>query len=182
MWWEAAILSWVSGFALKVGDDALDEGFGPGYLAPVASCTAVVASVGSVALGVPPSFPVGLALGNGLAGKLDDPVHVSAALVVCLGSVLLGGIPDPVSLGLVTFLSALDEILHEADLDVGLRPALKVGLPLAWVLGIVPWTLPVVAWCFDVGYHVGGLLVVRASHRFGGRLGRGASEGCGTGE
>ncbi|NPB01692.1 MAG: hypothetical protein GXO28_02120 [Methanopyri archaeon] len=178
--WSGALMTAVSGLALKLGDDVLDEGLGPESLAVVLSCAAVAASVCAVGMGVPPSFPVGLSIGNAVAGKLDEPVHVVAAVVVCIGSVAVGGIPDPVSTSLVASLAALDEVMHDKGLDLGVRPALKVGLPVAWVVGVVPLELPVAAWCFDAGYHLGGWIVVRASNRAGGGAGRGSSEGCGT--
>jgi len=178
--WSGALMTAVSGLALKLGDDVLDEGLGPERLAMVFSCVAAAASICAVGMGVPSSFPVGLTVGNTVAGKLDEPVHVIAAVAVCVGSVTVGGVPDPVSTSLVASLAALDEVIHDKGLDRGIRPALKVGLPVAWVVGVVPPVLPVAAWCFDVGYHLGGWIVVRTSNWVGGGAGRGSSESCGT--
>ncbi|MHC1581179.1 hypothetical protein [Methanopyrus sp.] len=179
-----ALLAAVSGALLKLADDLVDRA-GRRRAALLPGALAALVAVASVPMGVGPELYLGLTLGNGVVGKLDEPCHWVAAVAVTVGAVLLAPRgPGAVPLLLIALLAAVDELVHPWD-PWGLRPVLKVGVVVGWLAGLLDWGVMVAALAFDLGYHAGELVGVRwvvraedAPHRGAGR-GSGAGGGAG---
>ncbi|MEO2240993.1 MAG: hypothetical protein ABGY09_02870 [Euryarchaeota archaeon] len=175
-----ALLAAISGTLLKLADDLVDRA-GRRRAALLPGALAALAAVASVPAGVNPEFYLGLVLGNGVVGKLDEPCHWVAAAAVTVGSVLLAPAgPDAVRLLLVALLAAADELVHPWD-PWGLRPVLKVGVVVGWFAGLLDVSVMVAALAFDLGYHAGEIVGVRWGVRAEDAPHRGAGRGTGAG-
>ncbi len=178
-----ALLSAVSGLALKLADDLVDR-VGRRRASMVPGALAASTAIASVPAGVRPEFYLGLILGNGVVGKIDEPCHGLAAVTVAAGTLLLAPDLDVTALLVVALLAAVDELVHPRD-PLGLRPVLKVGVVLGWAVGALTAAVTVAALAFDLGYHLGELvgvrLLARAAHAPDRGAGRGAEAGGGAG-
>ncbi|WP_457614286.1 hypothetical protein [Methanopyrus sp.] len=157
-------LAAVSGFALKIADDLVDELSQPQWALPC-GLVAAVAALASVINGVRPDLYLGLILGNAVAGKIDDIPHLAAAAIVTLGVLITHPEVAPLTLLVITVLATLDEVIHPVE-PTGLRPVLKIGAVIAWTLGILDGITALAIITFDLGYHAAELLtgVIKCSN------------------
>ncbi|WP_456482925.1 hypothetical protein [Methanopyrus kandleri] len=149
-------LAAVSGFALKVADDLVDELSRPQWALPC-GLVAAAAALASVATGVRPDLYLGLILGNAVAGKIDEISHLAAAAIVALGVLITRPEVTPLTLLIITVLATLDEVIHPVE-PTGLRPVLKIGAVVGWAFGVLDGITALAVITFDLGYHAAELL------------------------
>ncbi|WP_456455196.1 hypothetical protein [Methanopyrus sp.] len=149
-------LAAVSGFALKITDDLVDELSRPQW-ALLCGLVAAAAALASVTTGVRPDLYLGLVLGNAVAGKLDEIPHLVAAAIIALGVLIMRTEVTPLILLVITVLATLDEVIHPVE-PTGLRPVLKIGAVVTWALGILDDVTALAVIAFDLGYHAAELL------------------------
>ncbi|WP_457620675.1 hypothetical protein [Methanopyrus sp.] len=149
-------LAAVSGFALKIADDLVDELSRPRWALPC-GLVAAAAALASVVAGVKPDLYLGLILGNAVAGKIDEIPHLAAAAIVAFGVLITHPEVTPLTLLVITVLATLDEVIHPFE-PTGLRPVLKVGAVVSWAYGILDGVTALAVITFDLGYHAAELL------------------------
>ncbi|WP_456482646.1 hypothetical protein [Methanopyrus sp.] len=153
---EPELMAAASGFALKIADDLVDELRRPRWALPC-GLVAAIAALTSVAAGARPDLYLGLILGNAVVGKIDEIPHAVAAAIVALGILITRPEVTPLTLTVIAVLATLDEVVHPVE-PTGLRPVLKIGAVVAWVLGVLDDATVLAVIAFDLGYHAAELL------------------------
>ncbi|MHC1586032.1 MAG: hypothetical protein ACXQTV_00630 [Candidatus Hecatellaceae archaeon] len=107
----------------------------------------------------PSTSALGLAIifGNLAAGKVDRANLIFGLILTATLAVLLGFTqPTIPALILLTFLAALDEYVHGLGGILSFRPALKIGVVVAGLLGWVGWPTVLALFAFDLAYEAWG--------------------------
>ncbi len=154
------ILFSLLGILLKTIDEGIDSKKMDTRLLSFITGVAIVLWIYLMSLGkYPATILLSVVFGSLLSGKIDNYIFTVASAAVLLATFFLNFQVDIPMLVFLTTLGFIDEILHNKTDIFSIRPAMKIGVILLYLSGLLPLFWAIAFFAFDLSYDAVSLLI-----------------------